>query len=313
MVSHLIIGLFGVRGNFSSMSKARQSIDFFEGITDGAVKSRMLNMNSELVTSKLTGAVGSGLYKIIGKHWPGCYDPRQGDGTVLLNHILKFNTFGEICPQGTQLRQEYQFRLVATRHDDGRLKRGHVVMNCKLFNKEIETQPLVAHVEYWMALSRLLAPRGERVPKDVPAEIEFLKERVPTESDLISRDTESYRCCAPDKGKIFQDTVPHAFHIDRSDQFLHINTLVYMDQSLDHLALLYQKAGSDPGHLRFRELTIYFRKPFVPGQAAEVEVDVAEQANQFQGAVRFYHADKKRGRSERISTAILVRGPLVQG
>lgn len=294
------------------MSLTRQSVDVLEGTTEAAVESRLLNMNSELVASKLTSAVSSGLYKIIGKHWPGCYDPGQGDGTVLLNHILKFETFGEICPQGTKLRQEYQFRLVATRHGNGQLKRGHVVMNCKMFNREIETQPLVAHVEFWMALSRLLAPKGERVPRDVPAEIGFLKERMPTDSDLISRDIESYRCCLPDNGQIFQDTVPHAFHIDRSDQFLHINTLVYMDQSLDHLALLYQKAGGNPGHLRFRELTIYFRKPFVPGQAAEAEVDIAEQTNQFQGAVRFYHADGKGSRSERISTAILARGPLVQ-
>ena len=294
------------------MSVTRQSVDVLEGTTDGTVESRMLNMNSELVVSKLTGAVGSGLYRIIGKHWPGCYSPRQGDGTVLLNHILKFQTFGEVCPQGTQLRQEYKFRLVATRHDDGRLKRGHVVMNCEIFNKEVDVQPLVARAEYWMALSRLLAPKGERVPKEAPAEIGFLKERAPTESDLISRDIESYRCTVSDKGQIFQDTVPHAFHIDRSDQFLHINTSVYMDQSLDHLALLYQKAGGNPGRLRFRELTIYFRKPFVPGQAAEVEMELAKRANQFQGAVRFYHADGNGGRSEQISTAIFTRGPLVQ-
>ena len=161
------------------MSETRQLVDVLEGATDGTVESRMLNMNSELVASKLTSAVGSGLYKIIGEHWPGCYDPRQGDGTVLLNHILKFETVGKVSPQGTRLRQEYQFRLVTTRHDGGRLRRGHVVMNCEIFNQEIEAQPLVARVEYWMALSRLLASQGERVPKDVPAEIGFLKEHAP--------------------------------------------------------------------------------------------------------------------------------------
>ncbi|MDE0298679.1 MAG: hotdog fold domain-containing protein [Candidatus Poribacteria bacterium] len=269
-------------------------------------------MNSELVASKLTGAVGSGLYKIIGKHWPDCYDPRQGDGTVLLNHILKFETFGEICPEGTQLLKEYQFRLVTTRQDDGRLKRGHVVMNCKLLNKEIESQPLVARIEYWMALSRLLAPRGERVPKDVPAQIAFLRESAPTEGDLVFRDIASYRCPVADDDRNFQDTSPHAFHIDRSDQFLHINTLVYMEQSLDFLALLYQNSGGNSAHLRFRELTIYFRKPFVPGQAAVVEVELAEKTDRFQGAVRFYHADGKGDRSERISTAILVSGPVIR-
>ena len=294
------------------MSATRQSVDVLEGATDSTVESRMLNMNSELVVSRLTGVVGSGLYKIIGKHWPDCYAPMQGDGTVLLNHILKCQSFGEVCPQGTRLRQEYRFRLVATRHDDGRLKRGHVVMNCEVFNKDTEAFPMVARVEYWMALSRLLAPKGERAPREAPAEIGFLVEHAPTESDLISRDTESYRCSAPEKGQIFQDAVPHAFHIDRSDQFLHINTSVYMDQALDHLALLYQKAGGNPGRLRFRELTVYFRKPFVPGQAAEIEMDLVKQSDQFEGAVRFYHANGNGGRSERISTAILTRGPLVQ-
>ena len=85
--------------------------------------------------------------------------------------------------------------------------------------------------------------------------------------------------------------MPLAFHMDRSDIYRHINTAVYMSQAQDYLALLYHKVGGDAGRLRFREITIYFRKPFVPGQAAEVELDFVEWADRFHGAVRFYHSD----------------------
>ena len=66
-------------------------------------------------------------------------------------------------------------------------------------------------------------------------------------------------------GQAFHDTVPLVFHIDRSDIYRHINTAVYMNQAQDYLALLYHKVGGDAGRLRFREITIYFRKPFRTG------------------------------------------------
>ena len=98
--------------------------------------------------------------------------------------------------------------------------------------------------------------------------------------------------------------------MDRSDIYRHINTAVYMNQAQDYLALLYHKVGGDAGRLRFREITIYFRKPFVPGQAAEVELDFVEYADRFHGAVRLYHSDGEGSRSERISVAMETRGPL---
>ena len=66
------------------------------------------------------------------------------------------------------------------------------------------------------------------------------------------------------------------------------------------------------GRLRFREITIYFRKPFVPGQAAEVELDFVEYPDRFHGAVRFYHSDGEGKRSERISVAMETCGPLTE-
>ena len=289
------------------MSQAKGSLDFLEGVTEETVEWRMLNMNSELVTANLSRTIGPGIHSTLDPHWN--YNAKRGDGVVPLNNILRFETFGVRCPLGTKLRQETRLRLVTTRDKDGRLKRGHLAMNCELFNKD-GSQRLVGRAEFWMALTRPLAPPGQHRPTDVPEAIRFLKEHEPTENDLVSRDIESYRCGAAAEGRAFHDTIPHVFHMDRSDIYRHINTAVYMNQAQDYLALLYHKVGGDAGRLRFREITIYFRKPFVPGQSAEVELDFVEYADRFHGAARLYHSDDEGGRSERISVAMETQGPL---
>ena len=290
------------------MSPKKDSQDFLEGVTEETVEWRMLNMDSELVTANLSRTIGPGIHSTLDPHWN--YNARRGDGVVPLNNILRFETFGVHCPLGTKLRQETRLRLVTTRDEEGKLKRGHLAMNCELFNKDDKSQRPVGRAEFWMALTRPLAPRGQHRPTDVPEAIGFLKEHKPTESDLVSRDIELYRCGAPTDGQAFHDTMPLVFHMDRSDIYRHINTAVYMNQAQDYLALLYYKVGGDAGRLRFREITIYFRKPFVPGQAAEVELDFVEYADRFHGAVRLYHSDAKGGRSERISVAMETQGPL---
>ena len=290
------------------MGQKKGSQDFLESITEETVEWRMLNMDSELVTANLSRTIGPGIHSTLNPHWN--YNARHGDGVVPLNNILRFETFGVRCPLGTKLRQETRLRLVTTRDENGKLKRGHLAMNCELFNKDDNSQRLVGRAEFWMALTRPLAPPGQHRPTDVPEAIRFLKEHEPTESDLVSRDIESYRCRAPADGQALHNTMPLVFHIDRSDIYRHINTAVYMNQAQDYLALLYHKVGGDAGRLRFREITIYFRKPFVPGQVAEVELDFVEYADRFRGAVRFYHSDGEGGRSERISVAMETRGPL---
>ena len=290
------------------MLQTKGSLDFLKGVTEEVVEWRMLNMDSELITANLSRTIGPGIHSTLSPHWN--FNAKRGDGVVPLNHILRFETFGGHCPLGAKLRQETRLRLVTTRAEDGRLKRGHLAMNCELFNKSADSQLRVGRAEFWMALTRPLAPPGQHRPTDVPEALRFLEEHTAAESDLVSRDIESYRCRATANGRAFHDTMPLVFHIDRSDIYRHINTSVYMNQAQDYLALLYHKVGGDAGQLRFREITIYFRKPFVPGQAAAVELDLVEYANRFHGAVRFYHCDGEGGRSERISMAMETRGPL---
>ena len=161
-----------------------------------------------------------------------------------------------------------------------------------------------------MALTRLFAPPGERKPVDVPAALAFLDEHEPDENDLVSRSIESYRYQPGKEGRFFHHTAPQVFHMDQSDLYRHINTVRYMERAQDLLALLYQKVGGNAGRMRFRQITIYYRKPFVPGQNAEVDLDLVEQKDQFKGGIRFYHCDGGGVRSQQISVAMKTLGPL---
>ncbi len=285
-----------------------QSMDFLEGTTEGGVEWRMLNKDSELITSSLTRTLGPGLQEVLSPYWS--FSPTRSDGIVPVNHVLRLETFGESCSLRTKLRQEYRVRLVTKRDERGKLKRGHLVMNCELYSRDADPQPLVGRVEFWLALTRLFAPPGRRRPDDLPVALAILNEHEATENDLINRNIESYRLHEPVDGRVLHDTTTTVFHMDRSDLYQHIYTGVYMDQALDYLALLYRKVGGDAGQMRFHKITIYFRKPFVPGQSAAVELDLVERTDRFQGAVRFYHSDGEGGRNERISMAMETRGPL---
>ena len=284
---------------------SQQPTDILTGTSETTVDWRRTNMNSELVTSSLTSTLGPG-YSVIRKHWK--FHAKEGDGTVPLNHILKFQTFGEVCPLETVLRQDLQVRLVATRNDDGTLKRGHLVLTGDLFIKDDDTR-LVGRSEFWLALTRPFGPPGKRTPEDVPEDIKMMKEYELAEDDLGHRDIEDYRREA-NGGKLTQETQTVVFHMDQSDQYRHINTNKYMDRALDLLALQCHKAGGDVGRLRFHEITIYFRKPFVPGDVADVDSDFVLHKDSFHGAVRFYHSNDGT-RSERISMALETRGPLI--
>ena len=278
-------------------------MDVLTGTTEYDVDWRMLNMNAELVASSLSLTLRSGLH-MLRPYWRS--NVNGGDGVAPINHILKFETFGHPCSLQTTLRQESQIRLVTTRNDDRSLKRGHLVLTCELFKAD----NLVGRSEFWLALTRPLAPPDERMPSDVPEGLKFLKEYELGEDDLLSRDIESYRC--EGSGDMLTcDTQPVVFHMDQSDQYQHINTIKYMDRVLDLLSLQYHKMGGDVGRLRFHEIVIYFRKPFVPGQVAEAELDFIQHADKFRGAVRFYHCNGDGTRSERISMAMETRGPLV--
>ena len=241
------------------MLQTKDSQDFLESVTDEVVEWRMLNMDSELITASLSRTIGPGIHSTLSPHWNS--NAKRGDGVVPLNNILRFETFGVHCPLGMKLRQETRLRLVTTRDENGTLKRGHLAMNCELFNKDADSHPQVGRAEFWMALTRPLAPPGQHRPTDVPEALKFLTEHEATESDLVSRDIESYRCRAPTDGQSFHDTMPLVFHMDRSDIYRHINTSVYMSPSTGLPCTPVPQNRSTPGdaelRLRFREITIY--------------------------------------------------------
>lgn len=285
--------------------------------TEGVVEWHMLNMAGELITIRMADTIGPGLRQVLSPYWT--YDPGRGDGVAPIPHLMHLETAGRQVALGTALRQEYRFRLVAARQPDGALARAHLVMNCALYARDAQDAragpgagPL-GSAEIWLALTRPFAPPGERKPAAVPAALQFLTEHKLSAGDLASRPIESFRCTAEPTERAIRDTLPLAYHVDRSDLNRHVNMHVYPQQALDYLALGFHRAGGAAGRLRFRAVTVYFRRPFLPGDGAEVELELAVAPQRFRGAARFHHDQEAAGRSRKISMGLLASGILAGG
>lgn len=280
-------------------------------VIDGVVEWHMLNMAGELITIRMADTIGPGLRQVLGPYWT--YDPSRGDGVAPIPHLMHLETSGRAVALGTPLRQEYRIRLVTARTPDGALTRAHLVMNCTLHARAAPATGALGSAEIWLALTRPFAPPGARRLSAVPAALAFLAEHELSANELGSRSIESFRCQAAAAEQAIHDTRPLAYHMDRSDSNRHINMHVYPQQALDYLALGYYRAGGDAGRLRFRAVTVYFRRPFLPGDGAEVELDLIVAPERFRGALRFHHHRMTGGRSRKISMALLTRGILARG
>ena len=284
---------------------SRNSLD---AVTESSVEWHMLNMAGELITIRMADTIGPGLRQVLGPYWT--YDPGSGDGVAPIPHLMQLETGGRQVALGTPLCQEYRFRLVTSRRADGALIRAHLVMNCSLYQRGAPASGALGSAEIWMALTRPFAAPGARRLKAVPTGLAFLTEHGMAEHELGGRPIESFRCRAAASETVFHDTLPLVYHMDRSDSNRHINMHVYPQQALDYLALAFHRSGGDAGRLRFRRVMVYFRRPFLPGDVAEVEVDLVRRQDRFRGALRFHHAPEAGRRSEKISMALLADGVL---
>ena len=282
--------------------------DSLDAVTDSIVEWHMLNMAGELITIRMADTIGIGLRQVLRPYWT--YDPGSGDGVAPIPHLMHLETNGRQVALGAPLRQKYRFRLVTSRGVDGGLIRAHLVMYCTLYERAAQASGSLGSAEIWMALTRPFAPPGARRLTAVPAVLAFLTEHGLAEHELGGRPIESFRCHAVAPETLYRDTLPLAYHLDRSDSNRHINMHVYPQQALDHLALAFHRSGGDVGQLRFRRVTVYFRRPFLPGDIAEVELDLVTGQDRFRGALRFHHDLRPGGRSEKISMALLAEGVL---
>ena len=286
------------------------SRDSLDAVTESSVEWHMLNMAGELITIRMADTIGTGLRQVLRPYWT--YDPGSGDGVAPIPHLMQLETCGRQVSLGAPLRQEYRFRLVTSRGVDDALIRAHLVMSCTLYERGAPASGALGSAEIWMALTRPFAAPDARRLRAVPEGLAFLTEQGVAEHELGGRPIESFRCRAAASETVFRDTLPLVYHMDRSDSNRHINMHVYPQQALDYLALAFHRSGGDAGRLRFRKVTVCFRRPFLPGDAAEVEVEVVRRQNRFRAALRFHHDLGAGGRSQKVSMALLAEGVLAE-
>jgi len=269
-----------------------------------------LNQDSELLPAHLIYSFGPALYRTVQPVWP--YALRGPDSIVPVNHVLDFQTFGHRVGLQAELERRVRVEVVADHSPAGMLQRAHLACRCSLHRSEAEhAQDALATGTFWMALTRPLASPARRRIEQLPAELAQIETRASTPQDLIAESINAYHLpWNGEEGALASGHETIVFHYDRSDLYQHVNTVVYMQMGLDQLALTAYRHGMNPAALRFRRLTVYFRKPFMPGDPARVETELHRSGTRFVAAVRYRHLDQLGRPSAKLSTAMRVAGVL---
>jgi acyl-ACP thioesterase len=102
------------------------------------------------------------------------------------------------------------------------------------------------------------------------------------------------------------ETRDEIFHLNQTDLNRHVNTIVYLDIAQDRVCDLAHRRDLDVGSLRFRELDVFYRKPFTAGHPYRLTISLARTNGAFEASVEFAHlAD---GQAERTAVAVRLAG-----
>lgn len=271
----------------------------------------MLNQDGELIPAHLIQVLGPGIHESIKPVWEyrpggGGWDP---EWILPVNQILRFRTVGHRLALHQPVTAEMSWRVVADRRSDGGLRRAHIHLTGELFAADGGDR--LGDGTFWMALTRPFAPAGRRRPDELPEALRSLPEFAYGPDDLPSHGIESYRLGGT---AVREHPDRLVFHRDRTDLYQHVNTVVYLDTAQDLVARAAFERGLDAGRMRFREIEVYFRKPFLLGEVAEAVVEVRYVGERdFEACVRLRHRMPDGTSSERISTAVRMSGSLGAG
>ena len=262
---------------------------------------RLLSMCGEMITARLTDSLGIGIETLIRPRWS--YDPNGAEGIAPIPNALRLRTFGKVLSLGTKITEEFQLRLVSTRDNFQQIVRSHLVLNCILTTNNVNSE-VIATAEFWLALTRPFAAPSERKILKIPAALGFLIEQHEQTTDLRNLGEDFFSCSKTVSEEIISDTKEIAYHMDRSDSNRHVNMNVYIDQILDVFAYKFYQCQQDPARLRFKEIIVRYRKPFLPGDLARLCFEIKQNGTSFEGAAKLYHPVNKKKINKVFSIAL---------
>jgi hypothetical protein len=258
-----------------------------------------VNAAGRLIPAHLIYTFGPATYAAIREYW--AYGPHRSAGVVPVNQFLRFVATGARVRVRDRVETIVRWGPVVERRDSGKLGRAWLLCDCTMRRDSV----VIASGEFWMALTRPFAPAAERRIADLPTELARLGEIALGATDLPRTTLQDLALDRTDPRVLTAEDV-HVFHLDRTDSYHHVNTVVYAHLATDAVARRAWRAGLDVARLEFRDLTMMFRKPFFAGETADVDVELLADGAVVTAVARFTH----RGGSG-ISAAVRMGAALV--
>lgn len=272
-----------------------EKIPRLSATTFGEARWNMVNQDNELIVAHLNSTMGEAIYTLIEAQYP--FEKSRQSGVIPINHVLRYKASGAKVKVGDNLRRETTLNLVGQRDGSGEFRRVHLHGQCDLF---AENTTAVASGEYWIALTKPFAPAEQRRIRDLPAELEVLQLGDYLADAMPLQDIASYNLVQPEISEVKREI----FHVNQTDVNRHVNTIIYLDIAQDRLADLAFRHGLPVERLRFRNLDVFYRKPFTAGHQYQLTLQWRRSKDTFEAAVLFHHLEG--GRPE-AKTAVALR------
>ncbi|RMF17326.1 MAG: hypothetical protein D6761_04470 [Candidatus Dadabacteria bacterium] len=279
---------------------ARTRLDALTDLSARPARWDMVNQADELIVAHLNTSMGEAIYRLFEAQWP--FAEQRESGIIPINHVLRYRTTGARVKVGQPLQRRTEVRLyVQEDRTAANLRRIHLGGTCELVTDDDAT---AARGEYWIALTRPFAPPQERRLTEIPERLKALVPHTyPDDAPVLQPAEQWLPSRAPEQ--VEQDW----FHINQTDMNHHVNTIVYLDDAQTRCARAFARHCDAPlDRLRFRELDVFFRKPFAAGQRFEARTWLEQHHDRFESAVALYHCGAAGTPAERPSVALRLSG-----
>ena len=244
--------------------------------------------------------MGDAGYTLLDSIWP--FEEQRSTEIMPVNHVLRFEVTDAVMQMETELDRRAKMRLVTQRESDGSIRRAHVHSVCEILGDDGHP---VCQGDYWIAITKPFAPKGQRRLEEIPHPLQVLEEHSLADSDPPARALAEYVLQSPDAEH--QRRV--AFHVNQTDINHHVNTMIYLSLVQSLAADFGSVAGWPVAGMRFRGPQILFRKPFGAGDRCELNVGLKRTDSGFESVVRFFHVVDGET-ADAPSTAALVWGDI---
>jgi acyl-CoA thioesterase FadM len=251
----------------------------------------MVNQKGELITSNILSATADATFLPF-EEMTG-FTPQNCDGVFPLNVVVKYETFGKFVPVEAELISDVRFVLrTQYTENDGIRELEHSYLHYEVdIAQSLDPETIVAHNSVIMALTRPFGRPQDRKVKSLPEIFQVLPE-APIPADFPALQGVGYLTRQPsDTSQVLVGDSVMPIQLNHTDMYQHVYTVIYYRLAEHALSALMYDHGLDHGAANFRLVDSVFRKPFLAGDVAAVQVklELLEDGKNISSVISFRH------------------------